>query len=279
VAGNPRYARVDPGIAAELAVVEAIRNVVAVGARPRADRLFELRQSRSARADGRVRGRRRRHRARGTRVGRALRLGQREPLQSKRGGRCDPALADLACVGTLADVSRSATQAFKRVGSALFRVGTVPASMGGSVAFEFTTLAPEPLTAPDYAALRAEIAALLAAHEAGLVLAAHDVSDGGTLAALAEMSFHGGARIGAEISGELSLQAAFGEPAGTIVETAEPEGFAALCAAHGAACERLGETLHEPRLRMTNVLDASLRELEHLWSTPLLDFYDEVPQA
>ena len=280
VAGNPRYARVDPGIAAELAVIEAIRNVVAVGAHPAGltDCLNygnpEVPEQMGEFVAG-VEG-----------IARAARelsvpfvSGNVSLYNQSAAGAAIPPSPILACVGTLADVSHSATPAFKRVGSALFRVGTVPASMGGSVAFEFTTLAPEPLTAPDYAALRAEIAALLAAHEAGLILAAHDVSDGGTLAALAEMSFHGGARIGAEISGELSLQAAFGEPAGTIVETAEPEGFAALCAAHGAACERLGETLHEPRLRMTNVLDASLRELEHLWSTQLLDFYDEVPQA
>jgi phosphoribosylformylglycinamidine synthase len=36
VAGNPRYGKLDPQLAAEHAVVEAIRNVVAVGARPTA---------------------------------------------------------------------------------------------------------------------------------------------------------------------------------------------------------------------------------------------------
>jgi phosphoribosylformylglycinamidine synthase len=280
VAGNPRYARVDPGIAAELAVIEAIRNVVAVGARPAGltDCLNygnpEVPEQMGEFVAG-VEG-----------IARAARelsvpfvSGNVSLYNQSAAGASIPPSPILACVGTLADVSRSATPGFKRVGSALFRVGTVSPSMGGSVAFEFTALAPQPLTAPDYAALRAEIAALLAAHEAGLVLAAHDVSDGGTLAALAEMSFHSGARIGAELAKVLSLQEAFGEPAGTIVETAEPEAFTALCTAHGAACERLGETLHEPRLRMAHVLDASLRELEHLWSTPLRDFYDEVPQA
>jgi phosphoribosylformylglycinamidine synthase len=182
-------------------------------------------------------------------------------------------------VGTLADVSRSATPGFKAVGSAVFRLGSPSRYLGGSVAFEFTTLAPMPLPPPDYAALRNEIAALLEAHHQGLVLAAHDVSDGGTLAALAEMSFASGARIGVEIEGVLSLQEAFGEAAGFIVETAEPDSFAALCAAHDATCERLGETIHEPRLRVAHVLDASLRELLHHWSLPLLDFYDDLPQA
>src|SRR5581483_12002458 len=34
VAGNPRYGRIDPGYAAEAAVLEAVRRIVAVGARP-----------------------------------------------------------------------------------------------------------------------------------------------------------------------------------------------------------------------------------------------------
>ena len=279
VAGNPRYARVDPGIAAELAVVEAVRNVVAVGARPAGltDCLNygnpEVPEQMGEFVAG-VEG-----------IARAAKelavpfvSGNVSLYNQSANGAAIPPSPIVACVGTLADVSRSATPGFKRVGSALFRVGTVSRYFGGSVASEFTTLPPGPLAPPDYAALRAEIAALLAAHEAGLLLAAHDVSDGGTLAALAEMSFASGTRIGAEIDAVPSLQEAFGEPAGTIVETADPDALAALCATHGAVCERLGATLHEPRLRVADVLDASLRELEHAWSTPLRDFYDEVPQ-
>ena len=279
VAGNPRYARVDPGLAAEHAVVEAIRNVVAIGARPAGltdclnygnPEIPEQMGEFVAGVDG---------------IARAARelsvpfvSGNVSLYNQSSSGAAIPPSAIVACVGTMADVSRSATPAFKKVGSALFRLGMPSRYLGGSVAFEFTTLAPEPLPPPEYDALRREIAALLEAHEGGLVLAAHDVSDGGTLAAIAEMSFAGGARIGAQIDAVLSLQEAFGEAAGFIVETGEPEAFVALCAAHEANCERLGDTIHEPRLRVANVLDASLRELNHQWSLPLADFYDEVPQ-
>jgi phosphoribosylformylglycinamidine synthase len=280
VAGNPRYARVDPGLAAEHAVVEAIRNVVAVGARPAGltdclnygnpevpEQMGEL----VAGVEGIALAARE--------LGVPFVSGNVSLYNQAASGASIPPSPIVACVGTMADVSRSATQALKRSGSAIFRLGVPSRYFGGSVGFEFTTLAPEPLPAPDYAALRKEIDALLAAHEGGLVLAAHDVSDGGTLAALAEMSFASGARIGVQINNVLSLQEAFGEAAGWVIETAQPELFAALCTAHGAACERLGDTIHEPRLRVANVLDASLRELKHLWESPLFDFYDEVPQA
>ena len=280
VAGNPRYAKVDPGLAAELAVVEAIRNVVAVGATPAGmtdclnygnPEVPEQMGEFVAGVDGIARAARE--------LGVPFVSGNVSLYNQSASGASIPPSPIVACVGTLADVSRSATQALKRVGSAIFRVGTPSAYLGGSVAFEFSELTPEPLPPPDYEALRKEIAALLAAHAAGLVLAAHDVSDGGTLVALAEMSFASGARIGVEIANVLSLQEAFGESAGFVVETSDPAAFAALCAAHGAAYEQLGVTLHEPRLRVANVLDASLRELHHVWSTPLMDFYDEVPQA
>ncbi len=279
VAGNPRYARVDPGLAAEHAVVEAIRNVAAVGATPAAmtdclnygnPEVPEQMGEFVAGVDGIAKA--------ATELGVPFVSGNVSLYNQSASGASIPPSPIVACVGTIADVSRTATPGLKRAGSTIFRIGTVPQYMGGSVALEFTSLPPEPLPHLDYPSLRAEIATLLEAHARGLVLAAHDVSDGGTLAALAEMSFASGSRIGIEIAKTVSLQEGFAESAGFLVETSEPDAFATLCATRNVVCELLGETLHEPRLRVKGLLDAALHELEHAWSTPLRDFYDEVPQ-
>jgi phosphoribosylformylglycinamidine synthase len=283
VDGNPRYAVVDPGRAAEHAVCEAVRNVVAVGARPAGltDCLNygnpeDPRQMGEfvAGIDGIARAARE--------LGVPFVSGNVSLYNQSSTGRAVPASPIIACVGAIADVSRSATMGFKRTGSALYRLGAVPDAFGGSVIGETLGAAAPAAALPsiDYAALRSEIAALLAAHERGLVLSAHDVSDGGTLVAIAEMAFAAGCAIGARLDLDLSLLGAFGETGSFVIETAHGGDFEALCARHGARCERLGETIAEPELICeTNGLNACLDRLFESWSAPLRDFYADVSAA
>ncbi|MDQ2908855.1 MAG: phosphoribosylformylglycinamidine synthase subunit PurL, partial [Candidatus Eremiobacteraeota bacterium] len=199
VDGNPRYAALDPERAAEHAVVEAVRNVVAVGATPAGltdclnygnpedpRHMGEF----VAGIDGLAR------------AGRELSVpfvsGNVSLYNQSRAGHAIPASPIVACVGTLADVSRSCTPALKRIDSVLYRLGAVPRTLGGSAVGEVLktqgardaadmsarTLGSETpggdpweeVPAIDYDATRRQVAALLAAHAEGLVLAAHDVS-------------------------------------------------------------------------------------------------------
>jgi phosphoribosylformylglycinamidine synthase len=276
VDGNPRYAVVDPGGAAEHAVCEAVRNVVAVGARPAGltDCLNygspeDPRQFGEfvAGVDGIARAARE--------LGVPFVSGNVSLYNQSATGRAIPASPVVACVGALADVSQSATAALKRVGSALYRLGCAPSSLAGSAFAETLgcSAATAALPAIDYGALRAEIDALLAAHASGLVLAAHDVSDGGTLVALAEMAFAAHLEIGVRIEADLSLRAAFGETGSFIVETSDGAAFETLCRERGAAVERLGATVAEPVLRGSHELNCSLGALRDAWSAPLSDFY------
>jgi phosphoribosylformylglycinamidine synthase len=196
-------------------------------------------------------------------------------------GRAVPASPIIACVGAIADISRSATMGFKRVGSVIYRLGAVPSSLGGSVAAELlddAELAGAPLPAIDYAALRNEIAALLAAHARGLVLAAHDVSDGGTLVALAEMGFAAHSEIGVLVDADLPLRAAFGEASSFLIETAQAAALEVLCAEFGAELTRIGATIAEPTLRGKHGLHMALRDLHDAWAAPLRDFYADIPE-
>lgn len=281
VDGNPRYGALDPGRAAEHAVVEAIRNVVAVGATPAGltDCLNygnpeEPKQFGEfvAGIDGLALAARE--------LGVAFVSGNVSLYNQSATGRAIPASPIVACVGTLEDISLSATASFKSIGSVLYRLGRVPEDLGGSAYAELAALPAEALPAIDYDATRREIAALLAAHARGLVLAAHDVSDGGTLVALAEMAFAADLEIGMALDVVCDERTAFAESGNFIVETKHAAAFEALCAEHGAVVARIGETIADPVLRCVHGYETALRALHEAWSAPLRDFYaDAVAEA
>jgi len=276
VDGNPRYAVLDPERAAEHAVVESIRNVVAVGAMPagltdclnygnpeNARHMGEF----VAGVDGLTRAARE--------LGVPFVSGNVSLYNQSASGRAVPASPIVACIGTLADVSRSATPALKVIGSVLYRLGTVPRGLGGSVVADVLGIASE-VPSLDYEATRREITALLEAHRDGLVLAAHDVSDGGLLVAVCEMAFAAHDEVGVSLDADLDLRGAFAESGAFVVETGRPADFEALCARQGAALRRLGETIAQPVLRGCRGLDAALSALREAWNAPLRDFYGDV---
>jgi phosphoribosylformylglycinamidine synthase II len=276
VDGNPRYAVVDAGGAAEHAVAEAVRNVAAVGARPAAltDCLNYGNPEEPRQMGEFVAG------IEGiARAARELSLpfvsGNVSLYNQSSSGRAIPASPIIACVGTMADVSTSATLRFKGAGNAIIRLGRVPAALAGSVVASVLDGAMPGATrlpAIDYGAMRAEIAMLQEAFAGGIVLAAHDVSDGGTLVALAEMAFAAGASIGVEVTAALDLFDAFAETGSFVVETSDAEAFDAIAARHGATAERLGRTLAEAMFRW-NDERATIADLREVWSAPLRDFY------
>ena len=110
------------------------------------------------------------------------------------------------------------------------------------------------------------------------MLAAHDVSDGGALVALAKMAFAtaDGARIGLRLDGSpldgRSGTAAFAEACGFLVEVADETPFLALAVTHGVEVLRLGETTADFMFAFGG-LHRPLDELYEAWSAPLRDFY------
>jgi len=293
VDGNPRYAVLDPERAAEHAVVESIRNVVAVGAIPAAltDCLNYGNPENPrhmgefvAGVDGIARAARE--------LGVPFVSGNVSLYNQSAAGHAIPASPIVACVGTLADVSRSATPGLKGFGSVLYRLGSVPRGLGGSVVLEvlgatgrrsagnIDAATDAEVPALDYEATRREIAALLESHRDRLVLAAHDVSDGGLLTALCEMAFAAHDRIGVTIEADLDVRGAFTESGAFVVETDRPAEFEALCVRYGAELARLGATSAEPVLRGPRGLDVAVAALHEAWSAPLRDFYaDVLPDA
>jgi len=294
VDGNPRYARIDVRRAAELAVCEAVRNVVAVGARPAGltdclnfgnpeipAQMGEF----VAAVDGIAQAARE--------LGVPFVSGNVSLYNTSAAGRAIPASPIIACVGAIADISKTATLGFKAPGHRLFFIGGFQAALGGSIFAEVAGIEGGRLPAIPYPAVRSGIAFLLCAHERGLVAAAHDVSDGGLLAALAEMAFPTLARTpcGATLAIAREVMAAagrdgvyFGEAGGFIVEATDGEAFLELAATFRTEAEPLvieiGRTTAEAAIVTADGERYDLHRLHEAWSAPLRDFYaDALPET
>jgi phosphoribosylformylglycinamidine synthase len=280
VAGNPRYGKLDPQLAAEHAVLEAVRNVVAVGARPLGltDCLNfgdptdpEHLGAMVAAIDGLA------YAARA--LGTAFVSGNVSLYNQSKSGRTVAPSPIVACVGGIDDIAKTATMAFKRAGSPLFFVGAPDGDIGGSVYAELLGIRDGMLPKIDYGRVVREHTFLAAAYAGDLVLAAHDISDGGALVCIAKMAFatHAGARLGVRLDASpldgSSGTAAFAEAGGFIVETVDADRFAHLAAAMGAPAMRIGTTTSEYRFAVPETVERSLDELHAIWSFPLADFY------
>ncbi len=282
VAGNPRYGRLDPNLAAQHAALQSVRNVVSVGARALAltdclnfgnPRNVEHYSEFVHAIDGLALAARR--------LGTPYVSGNVSLYNESSTGSAIPASPIVACIGGLDDVGRVVTAGFKRAGNSLFLLGLPQNAAGGSVLAELTNQIGGPLPSIDYDCATAEIALFHAAADAGFILCARSVGTGGVLASICEMAFATleGVPVGAElmpaatwtdgIVGE--LEAYFGECCGFIVETCEPQALKAI-ASDAVHLIPIGRTHDAAELRL-NETSFDLRDLHGLWSAPLSQVY------
>lgn len=291
VDGNPRYGAISARRAAALAVVESARNVAAVGAHPigltdclnygNPEDPASFRQL----ADG-VEGL--------AEAANALRVGEAdEPLPFVSGnvslynesssGRAIAPSAIVACIGRVDDVGRVVSMRLTGGEHRLLLLGARSSALGGSVAGIVLGAPPSDLPAVDYDEASASIRAVAEAIGAGVVTAAHDISDGGLLACVAEMCLGGDAdgTIGARLTApsvwapDVSpIAALFGEAGGFVVEvpTERLGHFEAICTANGAAPIAIGTT-GGATLHVSALCDVPLSTLAEAWTGTLRELY------
>jgi phosphoribosylformylglycinamidine synthase len=217
---TPRYCEADPFEGGKQAVAEAWRNLTAVGARP------------LALTDNLNFGNPERPQIMGQLVG-AIRgiaaacealdfpvVSGNVSLYNETNGRAILPTPTIGGVGLIDDFTRSVTLAFKAAGEAILLIGETKGWLGQSLYLREICDREEGAPPPvDLAAERRNGDLVRGLIAAGVVTAAHDVSDGGLIVALAEMAMASG--IGAELDrAPLAAHAFwFGEDQGRYVIT------------------------------------------------------------
>ncbi|NPA75978.1 MAG: phosphoribosylformylglycinamidine synthase subunit PurL [Euryarchaeota archaeon] len=194
---NPHIAKLDPYMGALYTVDEAVRNLVAVGARP------------SSLSDGLNFGNPEREEIMGEFVESCRGLGDAARVlgtpyvsgnvsfYNEAFGKNIPPTVVLMAVGIIDDIRAAVSSDFKRDGNHIYLVGSTAPDMGGSVYYR--VLGAKSTVVPEVNINKTKELSekLLKAMSRGLVRACHDISHGGLAVALAEMSM--GGDVGAEI--------------------------------------------------------------------------------
>jgi phosphoribosylformylglycinamidine synthase len=297
VDGNPWYVAADPYWGTAHVVYEALRNLVAVGARPVAltdclnfgnpedPEVFEE-FVRSVRGLGDA--------ARA--LGPKGESGPPVPIvsgnvsfynESSTGRSIEPSPI-VAALGVLDDYSVAVSSGLKRAGAPLYLTGPRQSAMGASQAqYLLTGEKGGALPSLDFEAERRRLHVVLEAVRRGLALACHDISDGGLAMAAFEMALGGSSAMGLglevrapEADGVAIEARLYGEAPGFLLEIA-PEresDVTELFRAAGVDLIQVGATLAEPRLRIMSqgetLVDADLAELARIHSDAIRPYVE-----
>ncbi len=291
--GNPRYGRISAYLQGVNAAVESMCNVIAVGAVPRAltdclnygnpeilSQLGALEQGVKGIADA----------CRGIAIdGEPVPVisGNVSLYNSTADGGAIPPSAIVCCIGVLPDAGKAVTMNFKKTDSSLILIGERNNECGGSAYYEVLELMSKMLRdsmlgahvpVPDYKKILARMAFLQSLTHDGRILSCHDVSDGGLLLALFEMTLPvrklGGIigasidlqRLGSDLPADVIL---FSQSQGFVIEVAADEATAVLSAAQELDVDAwaIGNTTSRPSLRVSAgreiVVDSRLNDLRY----------------
>ena len=241
--GNGRYGRLDPYLGTQLVLSEAYRNVAVTGARPLAvtnclnfgspedpEVMWQFAEAVRGLADGCA--------ALGIPV-----TGGNVSFYNQTGAVAIHPTPVIGVLGVHDDVRRRLSIGFGVPGASLVLLGRTAAEFGGSAwaHVRHSHLGGRP-PAPDLAAEQRLAGLLAAAAAAGLLSAAHDLSDGGLAIALAESCLRGGTGCQVRLPGD-PFTALFSESAARAVVAVRPgaeASFASLRAEHGVPGEMIG---------------------------------------
>jgi len=292
VAGNPRYSHIDPRLAAEHAVFEAVRKVVAVGARPIGltdclnfgnPRKLEHYSEFVTAINGLAKA--------ANTFKTPFVSGNVSLYNESANGKAIPASPIIACVGALQDVSRVVTRSLKRAGSILYLIGHPQAPLGASVLLDVIGRYEPVLPRINYPLALAHNELMYRAADSGILRSARAVSNGGLLVALCEMAFgtlgRGQRPVGVHLDdpwqwthgGLGELEALFGEGGGFVVEVdaAGVEAFEKLVENLEGIDDvdgiyEIGVTIDEPVLTIADET-FDLNRLHDVWKKPLVEVY------
>jgi phosphoribosylformylglycinamidine synthase len=297
--GNPRYGRISAYWQGVNAAVESMYNVAASGATPRAltDCLNygnpEIPQQLAALEEG-VRGI--------SDASKAIQFeGECVPVisgnvslyNSLPDGSAIPPSAIVCCIGVMPDAGKALDMQLRSPDSVLILLGERRDECGGSAYYEVLeailklpkdALLGAAVPKPDFASVTKQMRLILSAAQSGLLRSSHDISEGGLLLALFEMTVRR-RKLGGTIGIDIDLEALkstlatdkilFSQTPGYIVEVEKSKQKELLAQAKltGASATVMGKTTTDSLLRIarggTLVLQEPLASLHAAWEKSL----------
>ncbi|GAA4998724.1 phosphoribosylformylglycinamidine synthase subunit PurL [Actinopolymorpha pittospori] len=279
---NGRFTKLDPYTGTQLALAEAYRNVAVSGARPLAVTdclnfgspedpavMWQFEQATQGLADA--------CRILGLPV-----TGGNVSFYNQTGAQAILPTPVVGVLGVTDDVTRRVRQGWSTPGSALYLLGTTEPEFGGSewahvVHGHLGGLPPR----VDLEAERRLADVLVDAAANGLVLAAHDLSDGGLAQVLVEGSLRAGHGVEVVLPGGADpFVALFSESAARAVVAVGPEEearFVELCERIGVPVARIGtvgSSGADATLKVDGLFDVPLDELRTAWARPLPELFE-----
>lgn len=238
---NGRYLALDPEIGGAITVAEAARNLVATGAEPlsitdclnygdptKPEQFYSLAES----AKGIVAA---------TKVLNTPVISGNVSLYNETDGEAIAPSPMIGMVGLIEDLTAIMSPSFKAAGEAVYVIGQTQADFNGSLLQQMMQGEVSGRLRPlDLDQEQENQALVLQAIRKHLVSAAHDVSDGGLLTALAEMSF--GRNIGAAVAADWAPALWFSESQSRFIVSVPTAKIAAFEALAGPLATRLGRT-------------------------------------
>ncbi|TSC58135.1 MAG: phosphoribosylformylglycinamidine synthase II, partial [Candidatus Peregrinibacteria bacterium Greene0416_62] len=275
--GNGRYGRISPYWQGANAATESMRNLAATGATPRAltdclnygnpeipGHLWALEEGIRGIGDA----------ARGVAIDNApvpIISGNVSLYNSKPDGSSIDPTAVVCAIGVMPDAIAAASATFRDISSLLYYIGDIRDECGGSLYYQvLESMSGAPRDAllgknvpePDFVSIGKEIVCVAQMIQKGIILSAHDVSEGGLALALFEMTIPQRRRkriIGADVRLDTlpkhlrSDTLLFSQSGGFIVEVPKSvQGdFEAKCKHAEISPTLLGQTQDAPTLRIS----------------------------
>ena len=277
---NPRHGLISPYWGGVNSVVEAMRNVAAVGATPHAitdclcfgnpenpHQMWEFVESVRGIAD----------------ACRAITLKENPnhptPIiagnvsfynESKSGA--IPPSPIVSCLGRIQDVNKTIPMHFQKSDSILLMVGQRKDELGGSVYYSLYNELGINLPKPDLKEVKNQIFALNNCIEKRLVLSCHDIADGGVASAVAEMTF--GNEIGCDVKIINNLRTdtiLFSETGGFILELSmnNMEAVQSIFSHYEIELIKIGSTNDSRAIVFNSVVKLSVKHAKEAWTNGL----------
>ena len=276
---NPRYGLIDPYWGGVNAVVEAMRNVAAVGATPHAvtdclcfgnpekpHQMWEFVESVQGVADACHAITLKDNPDDATPI-----IAGNVSFYNESSNGAIPPSPIVSCLGRLKDVTKAVPMHFQTFDSILIMAGKRRDELGGSVFYSLHDELGANVPQPNLEEVKNQIFALTDCINEDLVLSCHDIADGGVASTLAEMTFGNGIGCDITINSDLpTYKILFSETGGFVLEVSPKNADAVISnfSKYGSDVFQIGTT-GSNTIQINRVVDIVVSDAKETWANGL----------